>query len=71
MNVEIHDARFRAIVGDDVTIERLGTGYGFTEGPAWHPYERHLTFSGIPGNQLWRRSAILAPGRVAQDLRLV
>ena len=52
MNVEIHDARFRAIVGDDVTIERLGTGYQFTEGPAWHPYERHLTFSDIPGNQL-------------------
>ncbi len=26
MNVEIHDARFRAIVGDEVTIERLGTG---------------------------------------------
>ena len=57
MNVEIHDARFRAIVGADVTIERLGTGYQFTEGPIWHPYERHLTFSDIPGNQLWRWSA--------------
>jgi len=57
MNVEIHNERFPAIVGDDVTIERLGTGYQFTEGPIWHPYERHLTFSDIPGNQLWRWSA--------------
>ena len=57
MNVEIHDARFRTIIGDDVTIEQLGTGYRFTEGPVWHPHERHLTFSDIPGNQLWRWSA--------------
>lgn len=57
MNVEIRDRRFSAVVGDDVAFERLGTGFEFTEGPIWHPHEKHLTFSDIPGNHIRRWSA--------------
>ncbi len=54
MNVEIRDARFRAVVGDDVEFEELGSGFDFTEGPIWHPDEGHLTFSDMPGNHMRR-----------------
>ena len=54
MNVEIRHERFRAIVGDDVEFEELGSGFAFTEGPIWHPYEHHLTFSDMPGDHMRR-----------------
>ena len=57
MNVEIRDPRFRTIVGDDAPLEVLGSGFWFTEGPIWHPVEKHLTFSDIPGNHIRRWSA--------------
>lgn len=57
MNVEIRHRHFTAVVGDDVEFERIGTGFLFTEGPLWHPYERFLLFSDIPGDQIRRWSA--------------
>lgn len=33
MNVEIRDEKFRAVGGDDVEIEEVGSGFEFTEGP--------------------------------------
>ena len=56
MNVEIRDDRFVAVVGSDVTFEQLGTGFDFTEGPVWHPGDRHLTFSDMPGDHMRRWS---------------
>jgi gluconolactonase len=56
-NVEIRDPKFRAVVGDTVTIERIATGFLFTEGPLWHPLERSLLFSDMPGNHLRKWSA--------------
>jgi len=38
----------------DYPLTRLVTGFRFLEGPAWHPYEYHLTFSDIMGNALYR-----------------
>ncbi len=58
MNVEIRGDRFRAVVGDDVEFEELGSGFEFTEGPIWHPVERHLIFSDMPGDHMRRWSAI-------------
>lgn len=52
MNVEIRDNRFRDIVGDDVDVEKAATGFEFTEGPIWHPYEKHLIFSDMPGDHM-------------------
>ena len=42
---DVRDARFEAIVACDVAIERLGTGFGFTEGPVWDAKEKRLIFS--------------------------
>lgn len=56
MNVVIRDRLFREVVGDDVELEQLGTGFAFTEGPVWHPYERHLIFSDMPGDHMRRWS---------------
>ena len=52
MSVEIRDERFRAVIGEGVTVETLGTGFDFTEGPVWHPVEKHLIFSDMPGNHM-------------------
>jgi gluconolactonase len=39
------------------TFEKLGTGFLFTEGPVWHPKEKFLLFSDMPGDHLRRWSA--------------
>jgi gluconolactonase len=57
MGVEIRDPRFKEIVGDEVVIEELGSGFAFTEGPIWHPSEKHLIFSDMPGDHMRRWSA--------------
>ncbi len=57
MNVEIRDDRFRRVIGGDVEIERLASGFDFTEGPIWHPRAQHLIFSDMPGNHMRRWSA--------------
>ncbi|MXZ19073.1 MAG: SMP-30/gluconolactonase/LRE family protein [Caldilineaceae bacterium SB0665_bin_25] len=73
MNVEIRDEKFRAVVGGDVEIEEVGSGFEFTEGPIWNHVEKHLIFSDIPGNTMrrwrpdggietWRRPSNMANG---------
>ena len=56
MTLEVRDPRLRAVVGDEVRVERLATGFEFTEGPIWHPREQHLIFSDMPGDHMrrWR-----------------
>jgi len=39
------------------TVEQLGTGFLFTEGPVWHPTGKFLLFSDMPGDHLRRWSA--------------
>lgn len=36
------------------TETRLCTGFGFTEGPVWVPFDNALLFSDIPGNRIHR-----------------
>jgi gluconolactonase len=57
MTAEVRDELFRKVVGDDPPIERLATGFAFTEGPIWHPREKHLTFSDMPGDHMRRWTA--------------
>lgn len=75
MTVDIQDQAFRDIVGDSVELEQLGTGFDFTEGPVWHPREKHLIFSDMPGDHMrkwterdgittFRRPAHMANGNV-------
>ncbi|MCE2407259.1 MAG: SMP-30/gluconolactonase/LRE family protein, partial [Pseudomonadales bacterium] len=54
--IEIRDSRLLDIVSEDTELEVLGEGFGFTEGPIWHPQDKHLTFSDIPSNRMHRWS---------------
>jgi gluconolactonase len=47
------DAKSDAIyelVEEGSEVERVATGFTFTEGPIWHPTEHHLLFSDMPGD---------------------
>jgi gluconolactonase len=56
MSVQINDAQGAALVGRDSTLERLRSGFNFTEGPVWSAGEGCLIFSDIPGDEMWRWS---------------
>src|SRR5664279_5942675 len=43
------DPAFDALVPQDAKIEKVGTGFTFTEGPLWMP-DGVLWFSDVPGN---------------------
>ncbi|WP_245525510.1 MULTISPECIES: SMP-30/gluconolactonase/LRE family protein [unclassified Mesorhizobium] len=45
---------FGDVVGN-ATLEKLAGGFGFVEGPVWHPYEKWLVFSDISENRMYRR----------------
>ena len=47
MAVVVLDKRLLDLVDEDVEVEKIASGCVFTEGPVWHPKERHLTFSDI------------------------
>ena len=48
------NSEFRRIVPEGVEVERLGTGFQFTEGPVWNVKGGYLLFSDIPGNRIIR-----------------
>jgi len=47
MAVEVLDERLKDLVDPDVQVDRIATGYQFTEGPVWHPRNRTLIFSDV------------------------
>jgi gluconolactonase len=57
MSIDVRDPRFTAIVRKDSVLEQLGSGFDFTEGPVWHPYEKHLIFSDMPGDHMRKWTA--------------
>ncbi|MEX2520323.1 MAG: isochorismatase family protein [Paracoccaceae bacterium] len=44
------DAKFGELIDEYAPVDRIGGGFIFTEGPIWHPVERHLLFSDMPGD---------------------
>ena len=44
------DPAFRELIDEHAPVRQLGTGFDFTEGPIWHPLERRLLFSDMPGD---------------------
>ncbi len=52
--VDRRDARLDAIVPADAQIERLATGFLFTEGPVWVPEGGYLLFSDPNANRIYR-----------------
>lgn len=57
MTIEIREEGMHGIVDAHATLEKVAGGFLFTEGPIWHPAEKHLTFSDIPGNEMFRLDA--------------
>ncbi len=41
------------IIAGDAVVEKIATGFQFTEGPVWHP-DGYLLFSDIPANTIYR-----------------
>jgi gluconolactonase len=56
--VELIDAtaELETLIDDTASFALLGTGYLFTEGPAWNHARQYLEFSDIPGDTRWRWS---------------
>ncbi|MEJ8571485.1 isochorismatase family protein [Microbaculum marinum] len=50
MSLKAIKPEFWELVDQSATLERVGTGYQFTEGPIWHPVDRYLLFSDMPGD---------------------
>jgi len=48
--------RLATIVPSDSEVERLATGFQFTEGPLWNSTNKFLLFSDIPANRIFRWS---------------
>lgn len=46
------NSEFRRIMPDEAAVERLGTGFQFTEGPVWNLKGGYLLFSDIPANRI-------------------
>ena len=53
-DIVVLDARFQAMVLGNAAIERLATGFRFTEGPVYYGDGRYLVFSDIPNDALLR-----------------
>jgi gluconolactonase len=49
MAVQVKSDRLLELVDENAEVERLGTGFTFTEGPIWNP-EGFLLFSDMPGD---------------------
>lgn len=47
---EALDPSFRRLIDEHAPVRQAGSGFIFTEGPIWHPVERHLLFSDMPGD---------------------
>jgi len=57
-------ARFRHLVVPMAAIERIATGFRFTEGPVWYGDGRYLVFSDIPNDTLVRWDELTATSAI-------
>lgn len=55
-HIEIHDERFRSMVLSNASLETLGEGYGWLEGPVWFADHDCLYVSDIPNDRILRWS---------------
>jgi gluconolactonase len=52
MSIETRDPRMASVLQPGASVERLATGFEFTEGPIWNPPANQLIFSDMPGDQM-------------------
>jgi gluconolactonase len=53
-DILVLDPRFQPLVLGNAGIERIATGFRFTEGPVWFGDGRYLLFSDIPADRIYR-----------------
>ena len=50
MTIEVNAPELRGLVDENAAVERLCTGFKFTEGPIWNAREQCLYFSDMPSD---------------------
>ena len=58
IELDIRDPQLNDFFDRHAELETVADGLKFLEGPAWHPYEKHLRFSDILGNSTLQWSAV-------------
>ncbi len=66
-DIIVLDPRFQHIVLGHAAIERVATGFRFTEGPAYYGDGRYLLFSDIPNDRLLRWDEITGAVAILRD----
>ncbi len=66
-DVVVLDPRFQHMILGHAAIERVATGFRFTEGPAYYGDGRYLLFSDIPNNRLLRWDEISGATAILRD----
>ena len=54
--IKVYSSQMKDLIETEVQIQRLASGFEFTEGPIWNPHHRHLLFSDVPGNRRFQYS---------------
>ena len=57
MSLDVRSPKLLDLIDPDASLEQLGTGCEFTEGPVWHAEGKFLLFSDIPANQMKKWTA--------------
>ena len=77
MGVVANSEALYELIDRDAEVERLGTGFTFTEGPVWNPEGSFLLFSDMPGDtrRRWDQASgvteVRKPSNKAKRLTLV
>jgi gluconolactonase len=50
VGIDTKSQKIYELVEEGSSVEQLATGFTFTEGPIWHPTEKYLLFSDMPGD---------------------
>jgi gluconolactonase len=76
VSVDVRSDKLSWLVDENVEIERLGTGFTFTEGPIWNPDGKFLLFSDMPGDtrRRWEEAGgvrdVLSPSNKGNGMTL-
>ena len=65
MAVDVKSDKLTELVDRDAQVEKLATGFTFTEGPIWNKQGSYLLFSDMPGDVRRRWSAADGVAEVA------